>query len=430
MNVMTDRFRDATPENVEREGIASALAAGSHIGNGPLHFPGNSRDMRRRGREAAAEGGVDMLRLFARIMHYRWLLAAFIAVGLIGGLATAMLTAPRYRATAKLEVLVPSARIFQDMEFTSEAGDVRSYLTVREKLRSRSLAERVVRDLGLAEREDFLPKSAGLPLDERIRMAVEKVLANLAVEPIANTVLLSVTYSDSRPAYAAEIANRIARGFIERRTEQAGDSYAEARNFIQAQASQVKDRLQQSEKRLADYARSVGITVAGGEDALIAAKLADTAKALALAMRESLDYGRPVQQIDDGRGASLTPVMGSTTLEKLRGRLAELKAEYRRKLMRFKPASAEMRQLDAQVREIEAQLSDGVETVLEAMRIRHGEMLARVDNLKRGLADMEAEQAAYQDKRIQYSILKREVDSDRAQYESLIARLSEIDVGS
>jgi capsular exopolysaccharide synthesis family protein len=46
------------------------------------------------------------------------------------------------------------------------------------------------------------------------------------------------------------------------------------------------------------------------------------------------------------------------------------------------------------------------------------------------LALLEAKQAEFRDKNIQYSIRKREVDSNRAQYESLITKLNEVGVGS
>ncbi|MGS1095782.1 GumC family protein [Aquamicrobium terrae] len=427
-----------------------------HIGNGPLAFLDASHDrhghFRSHAHEASGqEEGIDILRLFRHVVHYRWLLVAMAAIGLVGALVATMMMTPRYRATARLEVLVPPAKIFRDMEVTSERSDIRSYLTAREKLRSRALAERVVLDLGLGERADFLtPRGGLLPAnilnwafgasnredipgysgEERARLAVEKVLANLSVEPIANTNLLSITYSDPQPEYAYQVANQVARSFIDQRVDQAGDTSSQARKFIQEQVLQAKGRLQKSEEALVDYARGAGITITGGDDSLIAANLTEINRALALAIQESLDYGRLVRQIDSGHGASLEQVLGSEGLEKLRGRLAELKAEYRQKLTLFKPGFPEMQQLGAQIREIESQLKQGIGAITEAIRIKHGETLAKVDDLRNKLSELEAEQAAYQDKNIQYTILKREVDSDRSQYESLIAKLNEVAVGS
>ncbi len=115
---------------------------------------------------ASREEGVDVLRLFLYVVHYRWLLATLVAVGLVSALAVTMMMTPRYKATAQLEVLMPSAKVFQDIEVTAESGDMRAYLTAREKLQSRSLAQRVVFALGLSERQDFLfPRASFSPLN-------------------------------------------------------------------------------------------------------------------------------------------------------------------------------------------------------------------------------------------------------------------------
>ncbi len=400
---------------------------------------------------SAQEEGFDILRIFLYVVHYRWILATLAAIGIVSAMALTMMMTPQYRATAMLEVLVPSARIFQDIEVTTESGDMRSYLTAREKLKSRSLVERVVFNLGLGERADFLfPRPGFSPLnilsrafgrspgadisaysaDERVRMATNRVLDNLSIETIANTSLLSISYSDQNPKYAYEVANQIAQSFIDQRINQASDTSSQARQFIQEQVLQVKERLQKSEEELVDYAKNAGITITGSDSSLIAANLTEINKALALAMQESLDYGRLVQQIDNGQGASLEQVLASEGLERLKGKLAELKAEYQQKLAFFKPGFPEMQQLNSQIRETENQVNLGVAAITDSIRIKHGETLAKVEDLKNKLSELEAEQVAYQDKNIQYTILKREVDSNRSQYDNLIAKLNEVAVSS
>lgn len=429
----------------------------SHAGNGTLALADAYNDPRLLIQDyayepPAQESGVDVLRLFLYVVHYRWLLATLAAVGLVSALAITMMMTPRYKATAQLEVLVPSAKVFQDIEITAESSDMRAYLTAREKLASRSLAQRVVFNLGLSERQDFLfPKAsfsplnllyrafgisettstmAELPPEERTSIAVDRMLKNLSVNLIPNTSLLSITYSDQNPKYAYEIANQVAQSFIDQRVDQASDTSSQARKFIQEQVLQVKDRLQQSEEALVDYAKKAGITITGSDSSLIAANLTEINKALALAIQESLDYGRLVQQIDNGQGGNLEQVLKSEGLDKLRNKLAELNADYQQKLALFKPGFPEMQQLRSQIRELDNQVNQGVRAITDSIRLKHEETLAKVADLKKKLAELEAEQVAYQDKNIQYTILKREVDSNRSQYDSLIAKLNEVSVSS
>lgn len=428
-----------------------------HGGNGPLALAGGYDEPRMLIQDYAyephqREEGIDVLRLFLYVVHYRWLLATLVAVGLVGALAVTMMMTPRYRATAQLEVVMPSAKVFQDIEVTAESSDMRAFLTAREKLLNRSLAQRVVFALGLSERADFLfPRASFSPLnllsrafgitmggddlsdytpEERARMAVDRLLKNLSVDLIPNTSLLSVTYSDQNPKYAYEIANQVAQSYIDQRVDQASDTSSQARKFIQEQVVQVKARLQKSEEQLVDYAKKEGITITGDSSSLIASNLTEINKALAAAIQESLDYGRLVQQIDNGQGASLEQVLKSEALDKLREKSAELNAEYQQKLTQFKPGFPEMQQLRSQISEITNQFNLGVRAITDSIRLKHQETLAKVDDLKAKLTELETAQAEYQDKNIQYTILKREVDSNRSQYDSLISKLNEVDVGS
>lgn len=393
----------------------------------------------------------DLLSILFRIIQHRWLIASLAILGLVLAVMATMMTTPKYQASAQIEVLVPSAKVFQDIEVTSESTDIRAFQTAREKLRSRALAERVVFALQLTEKDDFLsPRADFSPLnllyrafkisnsaslenltqEQRERAAIGRVMSNLSVTLIPNTSLLSVSFTDQNPDYARDIANQVVQSFIDQRVDQSSQTSGQAKDFIQEQVLQVKEKLQASEKELVDYAKTAGITVTGDEKSLIGDSLSEINKALSTAVQESLDYGRLVQQIDAGRGASIEQVLESKGLDTIRGRLAELSGQYQEKLALYKPGFPEMRQLQSQIRELQNQINQGVLAITDSIRLKYQETQGKVADLRKKLAELEADQAAYQDKNIKYTILKREVDSNRAQYDSLITKLNEVAVGS
>lgn len=397
------------------------------------------------------ESRFDLLSILFRILHHRWLIASLAILGLMLALVATMMMTPKYQASAQLEVLVPSAKVFQDIEVTSESTDIRAFQTAREKLKSRALAERVVFALQLSEKSDFLsPRADFSPLnllyrafgisatagvddltaEERERSAIGRVMDNLSVNLVPNTSLLTISFVDQNPGYARDIANQVVQSFIDQRVDQSSQTSGQAKDFIQEQVLQVKEKLQVSEKELVDYAKTAGITVTGDEQSLIGASLSEINKALSTAVQESLDYGRLVQQIEAGRGASIGQVLESEGLDKLKGRLAELNGEYQEKLAFYKPGFPEMLQLQSQIREIQNQVNQGILAITDSIKLKYQESQEKVGDLKKKLAELEADQAAYQDKNIKYTILKREVDSNRAQYDSLISKLNEVAVGS
>src|SRR5690606_1471922 len=101
-------------------------------------------------------------------------------------------------------------------------------------------------------------------------------------------------------------------------------------------------------------------------------------------------------------------------LQKIRASIVELQAEYQQKLSMFKPGFPEMQQLQMRIRELERQYKAGVEAILIGVRMKREEQVRREEELRAKLAELEKEQIAYEDKNIQYTILKREVDSNRS----------------
>lgn len=385
------------------------------------------------------------------VLRYRWLIAVLLVTGLAAGVVVTWMQTPQYRATARLEIMAPSAKVFEDLQVVSETTDIRTHLTAAEKLKSHALAQRVVFELGLADEPEFLFPNPDFGIsnliarafgrifsqdlndytpEQREAIAIGHVRRGLSIEAIRNTNLIAIHYSSQKPEFAQAVANQIARSFIDQRVDQTTATSNLARQFIQEQVAQVKEKLQASEKELVEYAKQEGITTTGEETSLIASNIQSINDALSKAMQERLEFGRYVKLIQEGKSASLPMVIDSEGLQNMREKLADLQAEYQQKLMIYKPEFPEMQTLRARILESQRQIDQAVAAVADSIVTRYSEAQVKEADLRAKLGELEKELAAYQDKNIQYTILKREVDSNRAQYDSLIAKLNEVGVGS
>ena len=436
---MLDRIRNHPVDVVGQPSIPPPFYGDRH------NFIGYGRD------QGEQDEKFTPLKLLFYVVRYRLLITALCCAGLVAGAAVTMMQTPLYQATARVEVLVPSANVFQDIEVVSESSDVRAFLTAREKLTSRALAQRVAYHLGLTERRDFLLPTAGFSManifnrmfgtnnaksldiwtaEQRESIAIDRIMKGISADLIPGTSLLSITFRDQSPSLARDVANQAAQSFIDQRVDRTSATSGLAHKFIENQVSQVKEKLQKSEKALVDYAKDAGITVTGNVQSLIGSNIEALNSALATAIQERLDTGRLVAQIDAGRGGSLSQVLESEGLSKLRGNLAELNSLYQRKLGILKPNFPEMRQLKAEITSFNRLLNDGILVILNSIELRYREAINKEADLRLKLEEMEKQNTEFNDKNIKYTILKRDVDSNRSQYENLITKLNEISVSS
>lgn len=391
------------------------------------------------------------LKMLWYIIHYRWLIAAMVSAALITGVLVTWMQTPLYKASAKVEVLASGAKVLQDLEIVTQADDYRAFETARQKILSRELARRVAYELNLMEDDKFLAPTPRFSLsnffrrivgtthqervaeatpEQRERIAVFLIQQGLSAELVRNTSILAVTFSHADPEYASRIANQVAQSFIDQSVDKRSETSDLARQFIEQQASETKAKLQASEKALIDYAKQAGITITGNDASLISENITEINKAMTEAVQERLDIERLAKQVEEGNAASLPDVFESKSIQETKQKLAELKATYQEKLSTLKPGFPEMRRLQAQIGELQKQMNQEISAIARSVQIRFEQAKEKEAAMQRELTLLEARQREFQDKNIQYTILKREVDSSRTQYESLINKLNEVGVGS
>jgi len=400
---------------------------------------------------AEAEEPFNPLRLLWYIVHYRWLIGIIIGVGLlVGGVATLMQT-PKYNATARIEIMVPTARILEDMDVIAQSSDLRTFETAREKLKSRDLARRVVQQLNLTNNANFLfpradfavgnifsrvfgtpatPALPDMPIEEREARAVGMLLESLSVTLIRGTSLLAVSSANSDPQLAADIANQVVRSYMDQQVDRTMATSELARQFIEEQVNSTKQRLEASEAALVAYSKKEGLSAAGEDGALVTASITAMNTALATAIQDRLATQRLIDQINAGDGEKLQEVLDSEPVQGAKARLGGLEADYQQKLGMFKADFPEMKQLAAQIAETRRQLQGEVDAIISAIQLRYDESVQEERDLVDKMRELEAQQVDFQDKNIQYTILKRDVESNRAQYQSLIDKLNSLGVAS
>jgi len=110
----------------------------------------------------------------------------------------------------------------------------------------------------------------------------------------------------------------------------------------------------------------------------------------------------------------------------LRKNRSQLNAEYQQKLTTFKPDFPEMRQLMGRIDEIDRQIEDAVGTIRASIEAEYRAALERENLLIAQLDTVKGEVLDVRGRSIEYNILKREVDTNRQQYEALLQRYKEV----
>jgi len=436
--------RMPAPQNHPQGGALQPDPAGRQVGWNMPSYAGPQMPQE-------PENEFNPLQIFLYILRYRWLIAALLALGLMAGALITMVIAPKYKAEAMLEIAPPTAQVIQDLQVVSETSDLRTFQTALEKLRSRQMMRRVIHEMGLTRRDDFLHPKTGFSLgnllsralghfymgggkketaQKRENLAIQRIKEGLGVKLLRGTRIIVISFSSTSPEYARRIANQFANSYIASNLDQSSETSKLARQFIAEQVADIKAKLEKAERKLVDYAKTTGITLNDDQGSLVSTNIKDINEALSKAIQDRLKYERLVKLVNAGRVSELEAVINSEAIQKQRAKIVELQAEYQQKLRTFKPSYPEMRQLKAQIQELKRLLRQDINGIANGIRLKYKVAVDKEKDLYNKLKELEIKQAEYQDKNIKYTILKREVDSYRSQYKSLIDKYNTLGVAS
>lgn len=421
----------------------------STVNSGHLLDPAVDRDALSTHHGLANDILKPLLLLYIEIIKRRWIAITIAIVLCIAGSVVLTLTTPaQYTATLTMQIDRSQKRVV-DVESIDPASDYDEefYATQYELLKARSLAVRVARKLNLGSNEAFLA-GHGIQTDsgqrgrrkptaseESNEAAAGLLLGNIAIEPVRNSRLVSISYTSRSPAIAALVANTWAKEFMSSNLDRQFASTAEARKFLETRLEVLRERLQQSESDAVNYAAGKDIVkLQGGVDAegrsipsrtltenQIAALDAELSSATAARIEARSKLAAKTFGSSDG-------AQGGTLLGSLRQRRAELETEYSKLLVQFEPEYAAARSVKQQIDSLDKSINAELNRIRQSNLEQFKAASDREAFLREQVSRLKDELQRQQKANIQFNIFERDADTNRQLYEAILQRYKEIGV--
>jgi capsular exopolysaccharide synthesis family protein len=403
---------------------------------------------------------IDLLAYWQILVKRRWLVLSTLAMVLVIVFVNTLLTTPIYRATALLQIDANSVRVFQVEGLNQDAAaydyNGEFLQTQMELLKSRALAQRVVVDMGLAESGELdrlWPPSPWTKIAQLLRggerpstgakstgagkggASVDALAGSfqggVSVEPVENSRLIRVNYDSPDAKFSQRAANAVAQAFMASNIERRFDSASYAKSYLEDRLQELKLKLEDSERKLVDFAQKEQIVQSGGENvgSLSQQNLGSINTALAEVQRARIRAEARWRQAQALHGPALESAAGdSPVLGALRESRARLGAEYQDKLRLYKPAYPAMQQLKGQMDEVDRQIAAEEASLRSGLQAEYQAALAQEKMLSEQIAGLKGEVLDLQGRSIQYNILQRDVETNRQLYDGLLQRYKEIGV--
>ena len=380
--------------------------------------------------------------------HGKKIIALSAVVGLVAALVSLAMT-PVFRGKSTLLIESQEAKVLSIEEVYGLPSASSEYLLTQfEILKSRELARRVVIDLGLVDNPEFNPyhelnkKSFSLkgmlfgegeePTKEEVLSATtDRFWKSVTIEPIRKTQLVKLSVDSESPEIAMKGANALADAYIESQLEAKIGLTQKASGWLSGRLGGLKERLDESEKKLQDYREQNNIVDVAGVSTLVAKEIDQITQRLVEARAKRIELESAYNQLHNLEDksyeslSSLPNIINNPLVVRLREsetsaelKVSELSKRYGPLHPRMIAAQSDLEAVRDSVHNQMGRIANSIENDFNVAR-------SKESSLQSALEDAKSRARLINRTEFQLNEYQREVDANRDLYEAFFTRIRE-----
>lgn len=323
-------------------------------------------------------------------------------------------------------------------------------------IRSRSLAEKVVRQLNLREVPEFnpllqeasftdkakawlkglvgsSPASSTATQDDREVVEMELVVSSLlnktGARRIATTYGIEIYASSQDPELAAQIANKIVDQYLVEQLDAKFDATRRANAWLEERLSELRAEVNAAENAVEEYRASSGL-MSAGTTTLNQQQMGDLNGQLILRRAELADAEARLSTVRDlaARGVSAEvsgEALNSPVISELRRQQAEILRERADLQNRYGPLHPDIQRINNEEANIQSQISTELQRIVTSLESDVSIARQRVASLQSNLGQIRNTVNQNNQASVRLRELERSAEASRSIYEAFLARFKQ-----
>jgi len=350
----------------------------------------------------------------------RWKILPFIATAVICTLIVSKRLTPIYESTVTVDVdrRVPTGIIGQEAA-QSTLNDADQFLATQVKLIQSDAVLRPV-----ADRYHLRPVAEGSD-QPTLRQDAPVVLRNLKVTRPPNTYLLQISYRSPDSRLSADVANAVARSYVEHTYEIRFRSSANLSTFMEKQLDELRAKMERSSAALAQFEKELNLINPADKTNILSARLLQLNTDYTNAQTERMKKEAAFHSVSTGTLESAQASAQGEALRRLAERLNDAEEKFATIRTLYGVNHPEYRKAQAQVSEVHQQFDDTRAAAVRRADVEFREGANRERMLKGAVDETKADFDRINARSFEYDARRREAEADKKLYEELVTKIRE-----
>ena len=256
------------------------------------------------------------------------------------------------------------------------------------------------------------------------------VQGGLKLSVIPKTRIIEIHFISPDPQMAARVVNTLVNVYIEQNFKTKFESAMQTSDWLSKQLSDLQLKVETSQEKLVRYQRENGILGIDEKQNIVTAKLDEMNRELTAAEGDRIQKEAKYRLTLSGSPELISSVDSNTLLSRLHQQDADLRTQIAQAEVQLGPAHPKIRELNNQLAQIQTSLRSEVEKLSGRIKTDFETAAQRESMLRAALEGQKQQANKLNESAIEYSLLKRDVDTNRQLYEGLLQKLKEASVSA
>jgi len=410
-------------------------------------------------RDPGSIGAVDILSPSARAPHFdlsprephlydyllilrkhQWVILSFLLATVTTVSIATFRMRPIYVATAKIEIDRENSNVlpFQGADSYDLMMEDDNYIETQSKiLTSETMALQTLRNSGLASYPDFAsgdgPSEAiatGSLANQKRPPEIGAFLGSLSVKRVPNSNLMDVSFESTDPQLAARILNSHLENYIEQNYRSRYEATTQASRWLAGQLDELKVKVERSENARIEYERQNQIWTVDDKQTMTTQRLGDLNKELTDAQSDRIKKQALYEFAKSGELEAVPQLRDNTVLQGLQKARSDLSLQYTEAVDQYGPNFPKVKRIQAQTKDLDEQIIRQSKSVIVELENDYKAALQLEELRTKALDQQKADTNVMSEKMVEYNILRREADANKALYEGLLTKLKEAGISA
>lgn len=277
------------------------------------------------------------------------------------------------------------------------------------------------------EKESLTPQ-------EKLAGLTEKLKKKIEIEQVRDTRLLKVSVEDHDPVMAGNIANALAASYITFNIDNRLRSSQNTLNWMTDQLYEMKKKLEDAEEDFLAYKQQTKLFSVKGKQKVVAQKIQEFNDIYLQTRNKRLGLDARLAEMDrlfKSKGGDILRIrslIDNPLIDNLYNQLLDAEIEFSRLGKVYKSKHPKIIQISSRIEKTRKKLNEELKKEIENLQAERTLLLSRETVLAKTISDFEGEGLETNKKELKYTILERNVETNRNLYETLLSRVKESSV--